>query len=149
MVERRPLLLFVCAGNTCRSPLAEGLARALLADRSVTVASAGLTATAGAPAHPETLAALARRGLALPGFASRPLTARMLEEATLVLVMTRAQAAAIASRFPEQAAKVALAGDGQELADPLDRGPAAYEQVASALEAALPRVLGRLGLPCV
>ena len=83
-------LLFVCTGNTCRSPLAEGIARAEIARRgwkNVHVASAGLSASEGAPASREAVIVAKREGVDLSGHRSRPLTRDAAAWADLILVM--------------------------------------------------------------
>lgn len=91
--DHLPNLLFVCTANRCRSPLAEHITRHLLLTRglSATVQSAGLL-RGGDPTPPIGIAAAADFGLDLSGHVSRQLTAAMLDEADIVLTMTRAQA---------------------------------------------------------
>src|SRR4051794_7273086 len=84
-------LLFVCTGNTCRSPMAEAIARAELERRgwsNVRVASAGLAAAAGEPATREAVVVAARRGLDLGGHRARQLSAEIIGWADLVLGMS-------------------------------------------------------------
>jgi protein arginine phosphatase len=84
-------LLFVCSGNTCRSPLAEALARRALAERGLSdrieVGSAGTGATEGAPASEGSTAAALTIGLDLSRHRSRPLTAELVAESDLILAM--------------------------------------------------------------
>jgi len=90
-------VLAVCTGNVCRSPAVELLlARAL----DVEVASAGTRAVEGSPVSPETAALLAADGLDAGGLRARRLTAPMLREARLVLVMTTAHRAAVVEEVP-------------------------------------------------
>lgn len=84
-------LLFVCTGNTCRSPMAEAIARAEVERREwrhVEVASAGIAAANGSAASPEAVVVAARHGLELDGHQSRHLTPAIAEWADLVLVMS-------------------------------------------------------------
>ncbi len=73
-------ILFVCTGNTCRSPMAEGLCRSFLGhfrlQEEVEVASAGLNAMAGGPASREAVAIMAERGIDLSGHQTACLTDR-------------------------------------------------------------------------
>jgi protein-tyrosine-phosphatase len=84
-------LLFVCTGNTCRSPLAEALARQE-ADRRgwshLEVASAGVSAASGESASEGALRVASRHGLPLDAHRSRPLDAELTERADLILVMS-------------------------------------------------------------
>lgn len=83
-------VLVVCVGNLCRSPMAERLLRARLADaRRVRVTSAGTRAVVGAPMDASAAAQLERLGGDPSGFWARQLTARSVIEAGLVLTATR------------------------------------------------------------
>ncbi len=100
-------LLFVCTGNTCRSPLAEALARSLLEERDGwSVASAGLAAAekAGATAGAEKAAACL--GLDLSAHTARQLTPSMLADADLVLAMTAYHVQSLRKLFPHFAVKI-------------------------------------------
>src|SRR5215207_8840018 len=83
-------ILFVCTGNTCRSPLAEGIARDELQRRgwaNVEVASAGLAAHAGAAASEFAVSVAERHGVSLDAHRSRSITPELVEWADLVLAM--------------------------------------------------------------
>ena len=144
-------VLFVCTGNTCRSPLAEGLFRKATSGRKdFTVSSAGVAACKGVPASSETQNILKKRGAALVGFKSRPVSAAILQAATHVFAMTEGHLAALESRFPEHADKFFLirefAGitdkrNGIDVPDPIGMGAAAYEEVAKVFDAAIPSIL--------
>ena len=91
-------ILFVCTGNTCRSPLAEGIARAELADRgwrNVEVRSAGLAAREGGDASREAVVVAARHGIDLSGHRSRQLTPELTAWADLILAMGPSHLAAV------------------------------------------------------
>ncbi len=84
-------LVFVCTGNTCRSPLAEALARRHAARRGwdhLEVRSAGVAAGTGQPASRGSLEAADQVGLDLSHHASTPLTAELVDAADLILVMS-------------------------------------------------------------
>ena len=102
-------VLFICTGNTCRSPMAEGLFRLATAGRGdFTVSSAGVAASTGAPASHETRHLLKRRGAELKGFRSRQVSDAILTAATHVFVMTSGHLAALEARFPRHADKYFL-----------------------------------------
>lgn len=84
-------LLFVCTGNTCRSPLAEAIARREAIERGwmdVEVESAGTSAWEGAPASDGSLLVALERGLDLSTHGARLLTPELVDTATLVLTMS-------------------------------------------------------------
>ncbi|HEU4365041.1 MAG TPA: low molecular weight protein arginine phosphatase [Candidatus Krumholzibacteria bacterium] len=80
-------ILFVCSGNTCRSPLAEVIARQVLAGARVAVSSAGSSAMDGSPASPHSIEVAAANGLDLSGHRSRLLNASMVRDADLIVTM--------------------------------------------------------------
>ncbi len=82
-------ILFVCTGNTCRSPMAEALLREQASRRGLTVAvrSAGVSTVDGLPISPNAIETLRRREIAHQG-SSRALTAEAVDWADLILTMT-------------------------------------------------------------
>jgi protein-tyrosine-phosphatase len=143
-------VLFVCTGNTCRSPMAEALFRELVRERAdYQVASAGVAAAPGMPASKHTTALLTERGLDLSGFQSRLLDREALEQATHVFAMSSHHMAAIADEFPEQVDKIYLVSEfaaeddlrGKDVSDPFGQGRSAYEETLRDLERMLPSLL--------
>ncbi len=151
MPARTKHVLFVCTGNTCRSPLAEGLFRKAVANRrDFEVGSAGVSATDGTPISPESGKLLKKLGAELPSFASRAVTPELLAKATHVFAMTRGHLEMLERVFPEHADKYYLVcefadipgkGIGADLPDPIGMGPAAYREVADVLEIAIPTLI--------
>lgn len=99
-------ILFVCTGNTCRSPMAEAMMRdmAQKAGHVVEIRSAGVGASDGYPVSPHAAETLRRRKLPVPG-PSRSLTAGQVAWADLILSMTSSHKRAIIQRYPEAAGK--------------------------------------------
>lgn len=91
-------VVFLCTGNTCRSPLAAALASRRWGDDAA-FSSAGLQAATDQPASDEARAVAAEMGADLSGHRSRPVDARLLAETDWVIGMTRSHAAIFRSRY--------------------------------------------------
>lgn len=99
------LVLFVCTGNICRSPLAERLAVAharRLEISGFSASSAGVRAVVGHPIHPHAAHVLRQLGGNASDFAARQLTAKIAADADLVLTMTKAHRDAVLEVAPRQ-----------------------------------------------
>ncbi len=89
-------IMFICTGNTCRSPMAEGLFRELLKTRKikkVICESAGILAYAGDEAEPNAVVAAAELGADISAHRSRPYNPYMADDTELFVCMTPAHAA--------------------------------------------------------
>jgi protein-tyrosine phosphatase len=143
------LVLFVCTGNTCRSPMAELLCRDMLAkrlgctideleDRGVLVMSAGIAAEEGGRAAAEAVETMSDFGLDLRGHETQPLSEPLARHADVIYAMTRAHREAIVAQWPSAAerAKV-LAADGADICDPIGGPVERYRGCAERLRAEL------------
>ncbi|HVF40606.1 MAG TPA: low molecular weight protein arginine phosphatase [Gemmatimonadaceae bacterium] len=146
-------ILFVCSGNTCRSPLAAAIAKSLLDDAGrtdVDVSSAGTQAWEGSPASDGALLVGMERNLDLSGHRSRALTENIVKESDLILAMSTAHLSRVKELDPQ--ARVHLlagftAGDnsGRSIQDPFGGDLADYRETADDLEEELAGLLERIG----
>ncbi|MEO6741948.1 MAG: hypothetical protein ABIP20_17020, partial [Chthoniobacteraceae bacterium] len=149
IVANHKRILFVCTGNICRSPMAEGLLRHAAQRRGdISVASAGVATGHGQPASENSVVALRQWNIDIRGIRSQPLTDELIEWATHIFAMTRSHMDAILTFFPEADEKVWLAceftpelADYPEVPDPIGQGLHAYLQTREVLHKAIPDIL--------
>jgi glycine hydroxymethyltransferase len=143
-------VLFVCTGNICRSPIAEGLFRRLTGNRKdIEVASAGVHAVRGQPPSLYAVEVCAAEGTDISGLRSQPLTGALVDQATHIFAMTGAHLETIQTLFPQSAEKTFLLREFEEpgttvwrdLPDPIGLGREVYEDCARIIKNALPSVL--------
>jgi len=141
--------VFVCTGNTCRSPMAEAVARrwilegGLGAPEDALAVSAGVAAADGMPPTPEAVDAMAELGIPVEG-RSKPLSRAMIERATAVFCLTErhAEAArALVADDPELVARIHRLDPEGDIADPIGQGPEVYRSVADRLLKVVPDAL--------
>jgi len=152
------MIVFVCTGNTCRSPLAAALCQKLLAERcscsadelprrGFIASSAGLSAVPGCSAAPETIAIAKEYGVDLGGHTTRPLSAMLLRQADYVFAMTASHLRAMAMHLPGAGpAMHVLSPRGEDIPDPIGGDDATYkqcaEQIWQCLQDRLTEILG-------
>ena len=146
LMRRR--LLLVCTGNTCRSPLAAGLAKKVLAQRlgcrvgelrgkGIEVRSAGVFAAAGSRATVKAIRAARGRGVDISRHRSRKLTAELIDSSDVIFCMTGNHVGDVRYLSPsagDRARTVLAAGD---IPDPIGGGQDVYDRTAKCIERAL------------
>ncbi len=150
------VILFVCTGNTCRSPMAAAFARIELAQRlgcptgdlerfGVVISSAG-TAGGYGEASDHARQVMAGRGIDLADHSSKALTAEMVQNADHVFAMTRSHRDRIIETAPDSADRVAMLIEDEDVRDPIGGSMDDYESCAVRIEQALRKRLQEVTL---
>jgi protein-tyrosine phosphatase len=133
------VIVFVCTGNTCRSPLAESLFKKRLADqlgcavselpaRGFCILSAGLASGMGGPAAAEAIEVARSYGADLTGHQSRPLSADLVSQADFLIAMTHGHVGSLRKHFPNLGAQPRLLAPNADVADPIGLGQEVYAE---------------------
>lgn len=149
------LILTVCTGNTCRSPMAATLLQAAFKKtggvlETLEVASAGVAAIDGLPASAHSMTAAQALNLDLQSHQSQALSLDLLERAYAIFGMTQSHVDSLQASFPELAQNVYRLREflpqdhGREIPDPYGQNLAAYQACLSSMQAAMPSVIGFL-----
>ena len=135
--RRQRLFLFVCSGNTCRSPMAAAIANAEIAARlrvsidapqtvNVRAMSAGLSARVGEPLTDEAQEALRTLSVQFAPHAARNLTLELAQQAEMIFCMTSAQRDVLVKMLPAVAGKTRCLDEQTNIDDPIGKGMEAY-----------------------
>jgi protein-tyrosine-phosphatase len=141
-------ILFVCSGNTCRSPLAEVIARSVLGP-GWAVTSAGSAAMEGMPASEYSVEIAANKGLDLTGHRSRTLSASAIAESDLIVTMGANHRAAIGIFDGDALDYTFLLSDfcdelDGDVSDPIGGGIEMYARTYDMIQDCIESMAGRL-----
>ena len=147
--------LFVCTGNTCRSPMAEGIFRKYLAEKlqcklddldkiGYKIFSAGVMNVAGVPASAEAIAACAAKGIDLIAHRNKGLSKELIEESDFIFAMERIHQKKIVALSHEAANKCFLLAGDKGIADPIGHPQEFFNSCADVIEAAVKKKISEL-----
>lgn len=139
------VFLFVCSGNTCRSPMAAAIANAEIATRlgipfksletvNTRALSAGVSARVGSPITPEAAEVLQSLSVPVQPHAARNLTPELAAEAEMIFCMTTAVRKVVIEMLPSVAHKTLCLSDDADVPDPIGKGMAAYVDCARQIQ---------------
>ncbi len=149
--------LFVCTGNTCRSPMAEGIFRKYWAEKfecevddlgkkGYKTFSAGILDMAGLPASPESIAACAAKGIDIKAHRSGTLSEQLIKECDFIFAMSRIHCERITALSPEAAIKCVLLAEDKDIPDPIGQPQQVYDNCAELIEKAVKKRISELAI---
>jgi len=153
------IALVVCTGNTCRSPMGEGLLRKRIAERlgcpidsldekGVAVISAGIAAMPGSPAAAQAIEVMNRLGVDIADHSSQPVTGRLAQFADIILTMTNGHRQALISHWPTLEPRTkTLRRNGADVSDPIGSPVNVYESTARQIDSQLIEWVKEFNLP--
>lgn len=157
MVDKLKTILFVCTGNTCRSSMAEAIAKqkikeAVVGPNQVKILSAGTGAFAGCPASPRAVDVLKAKNIDLSCHRSQRLSHQLIQEADYIFTMTVIQKQQVLYLDPAAAGKtftlkefvLSCAQSDLNIDDPYGGDEACYRRCADELEILIEKALGKV-----
>lgn len=138
-------ILFICIGNICRSPMAEGLLKQALPEKAVL--SAGINALVGEPADPLSAQLMREHGIDIGAHRARSLAAWMVGDADVILTMDGEQKRFIEIEYPESRCKVFRLCEGSkcDIPDPYRQGQVAFRHSYNLISQGVDELIARIG----
>ncbi len=147
--------LFVCTGNTCRSPMAAGIFRKYLSEKlqcevdqldkmGYKVFSAGIIDLESSPASAEARAACADKGIDITAHRSKILSRELIEENDFIFAMGRTHVERVTALSPKAANKCMLMAENKDIPDPIGQGQQVFNRCADLIEKAVKKRISEL-----
>ena len=147
--------LFVCTGNTCRSPMAEGIFKKYLAEKlqckvdelekmGYKVSSAGIMGTAGYPASAEAIEVCSDMGIDISAHRNRALSKELVRESDFIFAMEKMHRTNVIVIEPEAESRCMLLAGNKEIPDPIGLQLKFYENCAKLIEKAVQKRISEL-----
>lgn len=150
-------IVFVCTGNTCRSSMAEAMARNWLKIKApqntdARVTSAGLAVFPGSPASQQAFEVMAEKGLDLSYHKAKQFSGELMSQSDIVFTATENHKRALVSMFPEADAKIHVLAEfagssGFDISDPFGQSVEVYRKCAAQMEELIDRAFNKLFYP--
>jgi tRNA threonylcarbamoyl adenosine modification protein (Sua5/YciO/YrdC/YwlC family) len=147
--------LFVCTGNTCRSPMAAGIFRKYLSEKlqceveqidkmGYKISSAGIIDLESSPASAEARAACAAKGIDITAHRSKVLSRELIEENDFIFAMSRTHVERVTALNPEAANKCMLMAENKDIPDPIGQGQQVFNSCADLIEKAVKKRISEM-----
>lgn len=144
-------ILFVCTGNTCRSPIAEALMKEMAKEKGldIKVKSAGIYALDGQEASEEAIRVMQEEGIDISGHRANILYRNLVEDADLILTMSRSHKQQLLSKYGFLKGKIFTLKEyayskEEDVEDPFGRGIEAYKIAKAEIKEALKKIIDKL-----
>ncbi len=148
-------ILFLCTGNTCRSPMAEGFCRKIVSEKlncgvdevgqmSYNIASAGVMAVGSIGASPEAVQACSEKGVEISEHRSRVLDCDEAKGCDYIFALTESHRRSLGERCPEAACKCVLLDGAGDIPDPIGAPVAVYRECARRIEKAVDKRISEI-----
>lgn len=134
-------IVFICTGNTCRSPMAEGIMKAMVNDERVKISSGGISAMTGDSAAENAVIALKEIGIDISGHRSRKFIKEKYSDDAVFVTMGMGHTLALIQNDIDESNIITL-----NVPDPFGQDIKVYRKTRDALKSSIEEILKKLGI---